>query len=550
VYRIDVYPAKAMFKPGEIVQFMVESDSPIDAEVRLSISYLASVVATLSAPVSLTTASQSAAFDWQPPATAPRGYGVDVELLDRDGTVIAVASTAFDVLERWTQAPRYGFLTDFSPGRDKIDETLRTLLRYHVNGLQFYDWMYRHDQLLPPTDDYRDPLDRPLSLTTLRALIDSAHRHGIAAMPYTAIYAASPEFARLHPDWALFRADGQPFEFAGGFLIYMNPAGESPWRAHLLDQFEAMLRTLDFDGVHVDQYGDPIAARDASGDIVALEQTFASFVDAAAERVHALRGSAAVVFNCVANWPIESVARSRADFMYVEVWKPDTSWRDLWRIIVEAQHLSHKPVVLAAYIDPVHEHNVRLADAIIFASGGYHVEMGESGGLLADPYFPKYGCMSEALANVLRAYYDFAVRYENVLALGTRDATSDWAGRVSIDGVSIGPHPTRDTVWPIVREGDGFACISLINLLGLESSEWTEALPDGPTPLGPITVHVRSDKIVAKAWWASPDSAPDGAASGGSMRLAPAPIEPRGDDVAIQLPGLAWWTLILLEWER
>ena len=466
MYRIDAYPAQAMFTPGEAVRLAVEfqADPPIDDGVRLTITYLASSVARLIRPVSPTATRQAVTFDWQPPPIAPRGYGVEVELLDRAGAVLAAASTAFDVLERWTQAPRYGFLTDFAPGRSNIDKTMHTLAKFHVNGLQFYDWMYRHDQLLPPTEDYRDPLDRPLSLSTVRALIAWARLHGIAAMPYTAIYAASPEFYRAHTHWALVRADGQPFEFAGGFLIYMNPAEGAPWRAHLLDQFEATLRALDFDGVHVDQYGDPIAARDAAGSIVMLEQAFPSFIDAASERARAVREHAVVVFNCVANWPIDAIARTRADFMYIEVWKPRTAWRDLWQLIVEAQALSHKPVVLAAYIDPAREHNVRLAGAIIFASGGFHIELGEPGSMLADPYFPRHGRLSDALVDMLRRYYDFAVRYENVLAIDTRDVTLDWAGRVMIADAATGSRKAWEAVWPIIREADGFTCISLINL--------------------------------------------------------------------------------------
>jgi dextranase len=150
-----------------------------------------------------------------------------------------------------------------------------------------------------------------MSLTTIRALIQAAHRRGIAALPYSAIYAASPEFYRAHPTWALFRADGQPLDFAGGFLIYMNPAAGSPWSHHLLDQFETVLRQLDFDGIHLDQYGDPIAARDAIGQIVALDQSFPVFVEAAAQRARAIRREAVVVFNCVAHRVARSVAHHR-----------------------------------------------------------------------------------------------------------------------------------------------------------------------------------------------------------------------------------------------
>jgi dextranase len=542
--RIDVFPAQGTFRPGETVRLIVEirSESAVMATLHLSISHLASTVERLTMPISLAPGDRTVMLTWQSPATAPRGYGADLELRDRQGEVLGTASTAFDVLDRWAQAPRYGFLTDFAPGRENASATMRALAKFHINALQFYDWMYRHDTLLPPADEYADLLERPLSLATIRALIAAAHRHGMAAMPYTVIYAASPEFARAHPGWALFQADGKPIEFAGGFLSYMNPADGSSWRAHLLGQFDAVLRALDFDGIHIDQYGDPIAARDAAGKILMLDQVFATFIDAAVDRARAIRSDSAIVFNCVGNWPIDPIARSRADFMYIELWKPYTAWRDLWQITVEARRLSGKPVVLAAYIDPAREHNVRLADAIVFASGGSRIALGEPGGMLADPYFPKYGQMGDSLAAVMRAYYDFAVRYENVLALDTRDVTDAWAGRITIDGVSTDLNRPCDAVWPIVRQGEGFACISLINLLGLASPMWAVVLPTGPTPLAPFTLCMCTDRRVRRVWWASPDES--------SACARPVVAQVDGDCLKLAVPGLSIWTLILLEWER
>lgn len=29
------------------------------------------------------------------------------------------------------------------------------MARFHLNGLQFYDWMYRHSDYLPPAAEYR-----------------------------------------------------------------------------------------------------------------------------------------------------------------------------------------------------------------------------------------------------------------------------------------------------------------------------------------------------------------------------------------------------------
>jgi len=42
----------------------------------------------------------------------------------RGRTVLATAATAFDVLENWLQAPRYGFLSQFEAGRSNIDATM------------------------------------------------------------------------------------------------------------------------------------------------------------------------------------------------------------------------------------------------------------------------------------------------------------------------------------------------------------------------------------------------------------------------------------------
>ena len=178
-------------------------------------------------------------------------------MLDQNGSVLAIKSTAFDVLEHWLQAPRYGFLSQFESGRNNIAETMAWNARYHVNGLQFYDWQYRHEELFPPTEDYSDLLGRRMSLDTVRQLIDAAHTRHIATMPYTAIYGASVAFYRAHPDMALFESTDQPYEFGDNFLIIMDPSPTSPWTDHLMDEFGRVLDNLPFDGIHLDQYGAP-----------------------------------------------------------------------------------------------------------------------------------------------------------------------------------------------------------------------------------------------------------------------------------------------------
>jgi dextranase len=549
---LEVYPDKASYRPGETVRIFVNLVSSITleegAEIQLvaSITFLADEVARLTEQVRLTSRMPvTAELLWTPPSSAPRGYGVDLRALDASGKVLAAASTAFDVLEHWTQAPRYGFLTDFHPDRTDVERTMRWLTRYHINGLQFYDWMYRHDQLLPPTDIFHDPLGRRLSLFTVRKLIDAAHARGIAAMPYTAVYGASLPFFQEHLAWALFDAQGSPIPFADGFLMIMNPAPGSAWSEHLLGQFAEVLEKTTFDGIHLDQYGDPKVAYDVRGDRVDLAKALARLIDQTKGRVSEARPDGAVVFNCVGNWPIENVAKSKQDFAYIEVWPPKTMYRDLHTLIVGAQGLSGgKPVVLAAYIDAARGRNVRLADAVILASGGYHIELGEPRSMLTDPYFPNYKQMDDELVRVTRRIYDFAVRYENILALNTRDATSAYEQNVIVEGLNTDAQATYDKIWPIVREGQGAIGLSLINLLELSSPEWTSPLEADPPALRDLVVRLRTDRPVGRVWWATPDEAlPTG------QVLAFSTGQDRGHAYTrFRLPSLAYWSLIVLEW--
>lgn len=543
VYAVEttilVLPDKAFYRPGETVTLHVSASA--GARVEATIRYLDETITTLSAPV----AEGAARLEWQPEPLAPRGYGVDIRLLDADGLELATTSTAFDVLERWIQAPRYGFLSEFKPGRDNADETMSWAAQYHVNGLQFYDWQYRHETLLPPSEPYVDVLGRELSLETVKRLIDAAHERNIAAMPYTAIYGASMAFYREHPDWALFSSGERPFEFGENFLIIMDPTPGSPWATHLLGEFARVLDETAFDGIHIDQYGAPMRGRNSAGEMVSLEQVFPAFINEAAALVEAKRGDDSVVlFNAVRNWPVAAVAPSDVDAVYIEVWDPYRHFMDLPRLVSRAQELGGgKPVIIAAYIHPDRPHNVRLANALIFASGGYHLELGEPGAMLADPYFPQFGMMAPDVQATTRAYYDFLVRYENVLALGTTGAP-DRAAALAIEGVMTNTRRSRDRVAVIARRGEGRETFSLINLMGIGGELWDEPLPNGPTPLRDLPVQLRVDAPVERLWYASPDDR--------DPQARPLPFTQRHDDtgrlIEFTLPSLDYWTMIVVEY--
>ena len=537
---VEIAPDKAFYHPGEAVVVAVRANAGSRVEAR--ISHLADDVTTLSAPVE----AGAATLTWTPPPDAPVGYGIDVTVYDAAGTPLATTSSAFDVLERWIQAPRYGFLSEFTPGRDNAAETMELLTRYHVNGLQFYDWQYRHETLMPPSEPYEDILGRRLSLVAVESLIDAAHARSIAAMPYSAIYGASPAFYNAHPDWAMFESAGKPFDFAGGLLMIMDPTPGSPWSDHLLNEYRRVLQETAFDGIHIDQYGAPMRGYNAAGESVHLDQAFPAFIDATAAVVEQERGEDGVtIFNLVRNWPVQTVAPSNEDAVYIEVWDPYRRFMDLSRLVTNAQALGGgKPVIIAAYIHPDSAYNARLANALIFASGGYQLELGEPNGVLADPYFPRYGLMDAATLESKRAYYDFLVRYENVLALGTADATAERAAALTIDGVETGTRRSRDRVAVIVRAGENRETFSLVNLMGIDGDQWDTPLTTGPTPLEALPVRIAVDRPVSRIWLATPDGAD---ATAQSLAFTSA-TDAGGPTVAFSLPRLDYWTMIVLEY--
>jgi len=90
----------------------------------------------------------------------------------------------------------------------------------------------------------------------------------------------------------------------------------------------------------------------------------------------------------------DTVAPADQDVVYIEVWEPYRDFMDLYRLVSNAEQLGGgKPVIIAAYIHPSDSERPA-GDAVIFASGGYHLELGEPGAMLADPYFPKFGLMT------------------------------------------------------------------------------------------------------------------------------------------------------------
>ncbi len=539
----DVHFDKAYTRPLETARWVVVVHSDAQVETLLTVvsqlSYLDQPIKTIEEKIKVSSGDYEVAFEWQPPNETPRGYGLDISLVINNSQVTK-KSYGLDVLNTWTQMPRYGFLSDFEQGRTDAVETMQNLADLHVNGLQYYDWMYRHEYLLTDQEPYIDVLGRSLSLKTVESLIDAGHVKNISAMPYTAIYAASDEFYNQHKDWALYAANGEPVRLGTDFLVYMDPRVGSQWTNHLFSEFEKVLMQTKFDGIHLDQYGDPKDAFDSLGTHIQLDEPIAQTITATHALVDRYREDGAVIFNCVTNWPVEMASQADEDVIYIEVWDPYSWFSELHTLIVYAQMQgTGKPVVLAAYVHPGSSANPFLMDAIIFSSGGGHIELGEKNGYLADPYFPSYDTLNQEQAALLRKYYDFAVRYQNLIGPSTTDASRQWISTIKIDGLQVGLNQSAD-IFAILRESEGKLALNLVNMTNVGTTKWNEPA-NFPRPASNLTVTLSGmEHAIKSVALASADEE--------DFALVPIKFVQTGDQVSFEISSLKIWDLVVFEY--
>jgi len=499
---IDFYPSQGSFSPGEVITLLIELEATASQEItyRIFIQHLTRSAVVTEGHFQLTPGVQTIPVQWVPPPT-PAGYSARLEVFSGNHPDLLYATTAFDILAHWTDFPRYGFLTDFSPSRADPEMVLKKLTRFHINGLQFYDWQYRHHQLLPPTEEYIDPLGREMSLASVRRLLHAAHCHGMAAMPYLAIYAASAEFWRAHPDWALYDSTRNPIPFGEDFLGLMDPSAGSPWTKHLLAQCTQTLQQIPFDGLHIDQYGEPKQAWDVVHDPVDLPRAFVDFIQVTSD----WHPQKTIVFNAVGNWPIDALAESAADLMYIEIWPPDVEYQHVAEIVLNAVRRSHgKAVVIALYLPANRPANNLLADAVVLACGGTRIELGEDARLLTDPYFPRHEEIPPKLEADLRKLYDFAVRNGEWLRPYTLSeaAKEIWArGELNPGFLS-----TDDSIWTVVRKYPGSLIVQLVNFSGLDSHQRWEEEHALPAPCENVVLRIEMQGRPSQIFWDAPEN--------------------------------------------
>ncbi|MDO4828028.1 MAG: glycoside hydrolase family 66 protein [Clostridia bacterium] len=556
---------KSMYAPGETAVVCLEN---LPAEATALRARLYSL--------------ERCVWDWQLPASKRfplslpdadgRGYALEVEALDEQQNVLTSAFTAVDVSSSWTKFPRYGYVWDFTPSADaesKADE----MARYHLNGVQFYDWQYRHHRpLAADLSGWRDWSGRWISGDTVRAYLRAAHDRGMACMAYNMIYAANETYltdgSGVQADWRLVRTNGADFTCdmdaklgPVGVLQYFNLLNPD-WQSYIFAQENRVFEAFDFDGWHGDTIGENGPMRTADGGplgydadgkpIYLVKDGYTAFLNAAKAAI----GDKYLAFNPVGAQGIENVNVSAVDVLYTEFWPWDRNangrlyddYYTLHRAILGAcEQSGGKSLIVAAYVNyrnpkaAFNPASVRMLDCVVFASGGSRIELGNGGNMLSDEYFPADGKkrMDDGLRSAVGRLYDFLVAYENLL----RDGQQPVSRTVRLENLPVSTDGRSDTVWCFAKADSSTEIYHFLNLTGTDDG-WRDEEQTKKPPIAHENVKTRlyTDYPVREVWLASPD---------GESPL-PLPLEfqtgrdANGAYAEFTQPALEYWNLIFL----
>lgn len=474
------------------------------------------------------------------PELAEGCYGVELHAGGR------VTRTAVEVRAASRARLRYGFTVDFRPDRDPagLADTVR---RLHLTGVQFYDWAYRHADLLGGGEQYEDALGQPVALDSVRALVRAVRTAGADALGYAAVYAVGPaEWDRWKHD-AVLTASGAPYAL-GDFLFVLDPAAPD-WLAHFRGDLRAATEAIGFDGFHLDQYGYPKSAMRADGHPVRLADSFVTMIEGVREALPDAR----LVFNNVNDFPTRATGRAPQDAMYIEPWEPSLTLGSLATTVSRARAAGGgKPVVLAAYQHvydsadaAASDRATRLTMATLFSRGGTQLLAGEADRILVDPYYVRNHVVEESTASMLVRWYDFLVEHDELLLdPAIDDVTASYAGGynddcdVTFDGAVVSEEAAAGAVWRSITVARGRLVVNLINLVGQEDALWdAPRAPFGDPGTGTLRVRRLKDRV-PRIRVADPD---------GSGRLEDLAVELDGDHAVARLPRLQAWHLILID---
>ena len=570
--RYQIETDKCSYKPGETIELTLSLTPP--AGLRVRYRFLGDIIAD--------TLLSTRKWTWTAPPEDFRGYLVEVYRPTEENDEIC-ATIAIDVSSDWTRFPRYGFVATF--GSDKTLSKTRTemkwLNRCHINGVQFQDWHYRHDWPLGGTREgglwstYKDIANRTIYTSAIKNYIRTQHDRGMKSIFYNLCFGVLDGWEELgiQPEWFIFKdknhsqKDKHDLPDSWKSDIYLVFPGNEEWLAYLAERNDEVYSFFDFDGYQIDQLGGRGTVYDYNGNSVNLRDGFGPFINYMKNRHPEKR----LIMNAVGQWGVSQIAETgKVDFLYSEVWGNQegnslTSGKGRFSNIknVIDENLSKNPTlrsVLAAYMNYLTDNKdfntagVVMADAVMFALGGSHLELGGDH-MLCSEYFPSNDMKwHNQIEDWMTRYYDFLTAYENLL----RDK---WTEKTSVNAtcsdVTINTwEPQANQVTMLAREVDGRQVIHLLNFTHEESATnvdddymlcWHDNMATRPWPQRFENLSIKLTGLtgmgrVRRIWAASPDYC------GGAMQeLTGYRYLSASGTITLTLPSLQFWTMIVIE---
>lgn len=541
---------KACYKPGETVTFTAVGTVPADAKVRYRTQ--TEVVAEQ--------AASGQTWTWTAPDADFTGYLVDVYRTESDGSETVLGTIGVDVSSDWTRFPRYGFVATFDASKTAagvIEQEMAFLNRCHINGVQFQDWHNKHHWPLGGTRDkldevYKDIANRDVYTSVIKKYIDVQHSYGMKTMFYNLCFGALSDAAQdgVKEEWYLFKdtkhsqKDSHDLPDSWKSDIYLvNPANKE-WQQYIGDRNDDVYANFDFDGYQIDQLGDRGNLYTYDGGKANLQLGYESFVKAMKERHPGKR----LVMNAVSSYGTYSIAQGDVDFLYNELWDSESSFSSIRDIIHNNELYGRHDLqtVFAAYMNYTKADNpgefntpgVLLTDAVMFALGGSHLELGDH--MLCKEYFPNNNLtMSQELRDAIVRYYDFMTAYQNLLRGGGAETE---AGVSSTSDVKVAAWPpVIGNVTAFSRQVGDKKVVHLLNFMDADNLSWRDMNGTMPEPrlVEGLPLRMKATAKVNKIWVATPD------ALGGAVQELP--FKQAGGEVVFTLPSLKYWTMIVVE---
>ncbi|MDQ1722223.1 MAG: dextranase, partial [Pseudonocardiales bacterium] len=484
----DAYVNSARYAPGSAVTVsaVLRESTGVGSwsgNVAYTLTHLGATVSTGSVAATVA-ANGTTTVNWSvtPPSTDFTGYLVQIS------AGASTAATAIDISSNWTHFPRLGALTSYKSTTTaaSADAEIATLARrYHINAVQFYDWMWRHENPVQHNSDGTLPASWTawngdvISPAAVKTYITAAHNRNVAAMPYSMSYAALQNYqtvSGVSPTWGLnYASNGTPWAFMmkpnqpNTNLYMFNPANTS-WQNFITAKYVDQITSMGFDGTHLDQLGNWGAMTDTSGTPVDLQAGLASLVSAAKTALSSTTGKV-VGFNAVDGFGGDNVASAkRTDYLYSELWDNHETYQSI-KTYLDTQRLESGaiPAEIAAYPNTKNDSGPSYEAESASRSAGLTVAS-DHPGYTGTGFVANYGAAGDSVTFTVNApearRYSVVLRYANATA-------ADSTRTVTVDGTVIGHvvmpkdsswdnwHYDSDIVTPTLTAGNHTVSISV-----------------------------------------------------------------------------------------